>query len=298
LGANHYICKIYNFESILNSKHSKLKNSNIENYLQILKENDIKTKGFNDLISILKEKKDDFAFVLKDGHVSFFDLDIDNLEGVFKKFQYIRNTAVHLGANISDRDKEWLRSDFVIVIVFFIYTLLKAIDDFERVRKYWKGDYKPDIYEQNLDETPIEIFKRHISYDTLDLLVNNTNYIGEIEELASDLGLCYTCNDCKKEAFVLNVNDSEWNKCFYCGTLFHSGFADCPLCEGDDCVVYDISNIGSNKNVMPAYCYGCNENLKVYGCPVCGCAYSYDADSPIKEFFGDCCSKNFIERSW
>ena len=51
LVVKYYICNIYGFESILTSKYKKLKKNNIQQYLNEIEKNNIKTLGFNELNS-------------------------------------------------------------------------------------------------------------------------------------------------------------------------------------------------------------------------------------------------------
>ena len=64
----------------------------------------------------------------------------------------------------------------------------------------------------------------------------------------------------------------------------------------EDELIKNYLNIKINGNVMQAYCYRCETKLKVYECPICRDAYSYNNQHPIKLFNSKCCEENFVDR--
>lgn len=296
----YYICNIYGFESILTSKYKKVKKNNIQQYLNEIEKGNIKTLGFNELKSFLEEKQDSFGYVIKEGKSPFFWIEYDYLEGIFDKFQQIRNGFVHLGIDVDEEDKTWLETEFFTIIILFISIILREVDTFKQVLKYNTNPYKIDLYNTNLFNTPIDILKKHLSLKAFNELLNNKCFESNIIDIAEDIAGSeenYFCRECGKPALVLNVDESEGlSKCFYCGDLFEAGYADCTLCGSDNTIIYDYLNIKCNKNVMQAYCYGCKTKLKVYKCPTCGCTYSYNVQHQIESFHFECCKENFKDR--
>lgn len=297
----YYICNIYGFESILTCKYKKVKRDNVQQYINELEKNNIKTLGFNELKSFLEEKQDSFGYVIKEGKSPFFWIEYDYLEGIFDKFQQIRNGFVHLGINIDEGDKKWLESEFFTIIILFISIILREVDTFKEISKYnTNNPYKINLHNTNLFNTPIDILKKHLSSKAFNELLNNKCFESSIIDIAEDIGGnqgTYSCSECGKSTLVLNVDESEGiSKCFYCGDLFEAGYADCAICGDDNTVIYDYLNIKINGNVMQAYCYECKTNLKVYKCPTCECIYSYNGQHLIESFHFECCKENFKDR--
>ena len=93
----NYICKAYGFENILTDKFKKMRENDSKRYLNELSNYCIKTLGFNELKKVLESNDDYFGFVIKEGKSYLYNSEIeyDYLEGLFEKFQDIRNNFVH-----------------------------------------------------------------------------------------------------------------------------------------------------------------------------------------------------------
>lgn len=287
----YYVSRVYGFENILSKSQANKKNSNLEDYCNIINSSKIHTRGFSELIELLKSNKDQFAKIISKGTVVFFDLNISYFEDTFKNFQKIRNDAVHSACILTFDERKWIKSNFTVLVIFFIYTLLKRVKNFE-----YSLNPNLNAEECTLDQTPIEIFQCYLSSETVEVLKNSTHYIAEIEDVAGDIGQCYKCPECSKQALVLNADEEGWSKCFFCGSLFKAEYTDCPLCKVEESVCYDHNNIKINGNCMPAYCNSCEERMNVYKCPECDNSYAYDIDHDISSFHSECCLENFKPR--
>ena len=80
-----YICRTYGFENILTAKMCRLRDTNYTAYLKELKRGQIKTLGFEELKTLLNDKKDTFSPVIEDGRCPCFGIEYDYLEGNFAK---------------------------------------------------------------------------------------------------------------------------------------------------------------------------------------------------------------------
>lgn len=283
-----YIAKVYGFEYILRNASKNKRIHNGKQYLDNLNDSEIKTLSYKEIFDFFEENKDGFFDVKDKGSISFYELEVEYFTNTFDKFSKIRNAIVHLGYNFNEDELKWLKSEFTVFIIFVVYKLLKHI---KKKQNKFNNYYESD--EELLYETPNEIFEEFLSPETFEILKNDESYIGEIEELAMDLGNCYVCTECGKHAMVLNFQEG-WSKCFYCGTLPYCGYTSCQLCQGKDTVVYDISNIEFNENNLRGYCYNCETHMTVYKCPECGCDYSYNSNNR-PQFYNKCCKDNFKE---
>lgn len=288
----YYIACVYGFANILTPKMQRIKDNTPSLYLMSLNKDEIKTLSYDNIFKFFMSNNDDFFYVKERGAVNFCGLEIGYFGDIFDRFNNIRNAIVHLAYNFDDKEIEWIKSEFTVFIIFVVYKILK----YSSPRLWGKQEYEKFCdYEKckELDETPIEVFKKFLSRDVINILKNDENYIAEIEELASDLGEAYQCDICGKYAKVLDIEDG-WSKCFYCGELYYAGYVDCPVCKQKHVVQYDDLNIDVNHNVLPGYCSNCKKTVAVYKCPECGCAYGYDYEYVHKiDFYWDCCKKNF-----
>lgn len=293
----YYICTQYGFDEILTTKYKSLRNNNPLQYLQELELLNIKTLGFNELKAFLERKKDKFSYVIKEGVTPFFWIEYDYLEGTFEKFQNIRNGFVHLGVELSESDKRWIKTEFFSVVILFFSMLFRETD--ATVSKIYSKsrEYKFQIY-----QTPVDILKNYLSKEAFDALLQNKAYEDTIIDMAIDVskhGKCFKCDECGKNALAIDMEFTDGvTKCFYCGNIFKVGYADCNNCGSQDTVIYDNLNLIVNRNIMPAYCFECQEHIKIYVCPICEKSYTYDEYSPIKNFKFNCCKENFIDRIW
>lgn len=293
----HYVCSVYGFEMILTKKYKKMRYEQAQQYIYDIENNEIKTLGFNDLKDFLAEKQDYFGYVIKEGKSYLFQNEYDYLEGVFDEFQQIRNSFVHLGTDLKEKEKKWLEDDFFTMIIYFISVVL-------RKEYYFKKEHNIGEDEPNylyLFNTSIDILKKFISEEANKALLNNKCFEENICSLAEDISQIQesvTCRKCGKATLALDIKGTDGiSKCLYCGDTFRSDvYADCNACGYDNTVIYDYLNIKINGNVMQAYCYRCETKLKVYECPICRDTYSYNNQHPIKLFNSKCCEENFVDR--
>lgn len=296
-----YICRTYGFENILTAKMCRLRDTNYTAYLKELKRGQIKTLGFEELKTLLNDKKDTFSPVIEDGRCPCFGIEYDYLEGNFAKFQSVRNAFLHLGIESSDVDARWLASDYFCMLIIFISLLLREIDMIENQLNHGKS-YIPSVYaddgDVNLWSTPMDILMRHLSEETILKLRNNRSFMDNLYDFALDAydSNGYVCLKCGKEAVFLDIYDG-FTKCVSCGECFMAAYADCAICNSKHTVIYDRFNIAINQNIMPGFCYQCRNHPKVYQCPICGCTYSYSHKSPPKSFLWECCEEHFHDRS-
>lgn len=286
-----YICRVYGFECILTSKFKKMRQKNIKQYLNELRYCTIKTLGFNELKDFLKEKKDYFGFVIKEGKSYLYNLEIeyDYLEGLFDEFQNIRNNFLHLGIGLKEEDIRWIKSDFYTITIYFLSTIF---DRNKKVYNYEEVNYV-DFY-----ITSIDILMSKLSNEARLALKDDKNFEGELESIAEDISETketFRCTNCGKDTLALNIiNSGGQTKCLYCGLCIDAYYCECAICK-DDTIIFDGLNIKPNNNIMPGYCYRCEKKLKVYKCPSCGNVYSYDSKHPI-DFKLKCCESNFKDR--
>lgn len=294
LYVKNYVCKVYGFENILSSKYKKIRENDMNQYINELKNFSIKTLGFNELKDFLIEKNDYFADVINNGKSLLFlgEIEYDYLAGIFDKFQNIRNAFVHLGINLKKEDIKWIKNEFYTVIIYFISTIMN-----KNKAKNIKNIYD-DLLDNDYDVTSLDILISKLSSEARLLLDKDKEFEGELGSIAEDISStkeCFKCIDCGKDTLALNIIDSEGQtKCLYCGIAFYAAYCECTICH-DDTIVYDEDNMDNNNNVMPGYCYRCEKKLKVYMCPVCGQVYSYDSEHPI-HFNWECCENNFVDR--
>lgn len=282
-----YIAKVYGFEFILRNASKNIRLHNGRQYLDNLNNSEVKTLSYKEIFEFFKEKNDGFFDVKDTGSISFYELDVEYFDNTFDKFSKIRNAIVHSGYNFTEDKIKWLKSEFTVFIIFVVYKLFKHIK--KKGRKF-ENYYEYD--EELLYETPNEIFEEFLSPETFEILKNDESYIGEIEELAMDLGNCYVCTECGRHAMVLDFKDG-WSKCFYCGLFHYPGYTDCSICGGKRTVIYDVSNIEFNNNNLRGYCHNCSTHMTVYRCPECGWAYAYDGKhKPVID--GRCCKEHFV----
>ncbi|HFE9700317.1 TPA: hypothetical protein ACGA34_000283 [Clostridium perfringens] len=288
----NYVCRVYGFENILNSKYKKIRKNNIGQYFSELKNFNIKTLGFNELKNFLSEKDDYFAGVINNGKSYLYSLEIqyDYLIGLFNKFQNIRNNFLHLGIDLREEDINWIRDDFYVLIIYFISTIInknKQVDIFNELRQ-------KDFYITSLD-----ILISNLSNEAQLVLYNDKKFEAELGSIAEDLSNTnevFKCSKCGKDTLALDIVDSGGQtKCLYCGLCLDAYYCKCVICN-DDTIMYDELNMDNNNNVMPGYCYKCERKLKVYKCPVCGKVYSYNFQHPI-DFNWECCKGNFVDRN-
>lgn len=286
-----YVCKVYGFRNILDKEFKRMRESNIYEYSIRLEKNNIKTLGFSDLKSLLEQKNDYFGFVIKEGKSYLYNSDIqyDYLTGVFKKFQHIRNNFVHLGIDINIEDIKWVQMEMYIIIIYFVSTIIN-------INK--RKDIQ-DIFDQtDVYITSIDVLMSKLSTDARLVLENDEDFEAELSSIAEDISgpmEYFKCTKCGKETLALNIKETERiSKCLYCGDYFQVDYCECSICN-DDAVVYDGLNIDANDNVILGYCYRCQKKIKVYRCPKCGEAYTYNSDNPI-HFKNECCAENFRDR--
>lgn len=287
----NYICKAYGFENILTNKFKKMRENDVKQYYIELKNNNIKTLGFNDLKDVLVSNGDYFGFVIKEGKSYLYNSDIeyDYLEGLFDKFQDIRNNFVHLGIDLKENDIKWINSEFNMMIIYFLSTIMDKSE---------KENILEDLTYMDFYITSIDILKSKLSEEARSILENSEEFQGELESIAEDISEpneALKCTKCGKDTLALNIeNSGGQTKCLYCGFQFDAYYCECPTCKYNT-VVYDALNIEVNNNVMPGYCYKCEEKVKVYKCPICGQVYSYDIQHPI-HFKSKCCKNNYQDR--
>lgn len=296
-----YVCRTYGFKNILTNKTRRLRDNNYTAYLKELKCGQVKTLGFEELKTFLKDRKDTFSAVIENGNCPCFEIEYDYLEGSFSRFQSVRNAFLHLGVESSDIDIEWVSTEFFCVLIMFISLLLRKIDSIENQAQNEKI-YIPSVYadagDVNLWSTPMDILMRHLSENTILKLRNNRNFMDNLCDFAIGAydSNSYVCSKCGKKTLFLDVYDN-FVKCVSCGECFIAAYADCIICNSKRTVIYDPWNIKYNKNIMPGFCYQCRKHPKVYKCPICGHAYTYSHKAIPKSFLYECCEEHFFDRS-
>lgn len=137
------------------------------------------------------------------------------------------------------------------------------------------------------------MLRKHLSPKAFHELLSNKCFEDNIVDIAMDLGECYICNKCGKEALVLDVKESNGTfKCFYCGDFFYAAYSQCDICRSNNSVIYDDLNIEINGNVVSGYSYRCNKKSKIYKCPKCGCIYNYQIGQSVREYHYEYCREN------
>lgn len=230
----NYICKVYGFENILTSKFKKIKQNNITQYLNELRNHTIKTLGINELKNFLEEKDDYFGYVIKRGKSYLYSLEIeyDYLEGLFDKFQTIRNSFLHLRIDLKEEDKRWIKRDFYVVIIYFLSTIFKKNRELE-------------IYDQLVEVdfyiTSIDVLMSKLSSESRLALEDDIDFEEELASIAEDLSetnRAFKCTNCGKRTLALNIIGSVGQtKCLYCGLCLDGHYCKCAVCN-DDTILY------------------------------------------------------------
>ena len=289
-----YIQLSYGFQSILEQKSLKLRQSDPNSYLLLLNKGDLKTLGFEKIKKLLSNQKDAFAPIIENGQCPCLGIEYDYLEGLIEKFQSLRNRFMHLGIELNDQENKWISTDFFAMTIMFITLLLREIKKIST-----KPGSMGSIDTENTDlfDTPTDILRETLTAQTYGMLIANNSFYNSMWDLYSDAYdvNCYVCTKCGKESMFLNVH-SHFSKCMCCGHVIYANYVDCNQCQTEGAVIYDHLNIEINRNVMPAYCYNCQQYLKVYQCPVCKQAYAYEKIDDIEERLYDCCMDNFRDR--
>lgn len=175
------------------------------------------------------------------------------------EFQNLRNQLMHLG--MVDFSSEIPNKT--------IWLMVRIINQLN-----WQETLP--INEQYLSNS----LKAFLNEDLYEKLIKNSCYVGESIDRAYEIypDDMKHCLECGHESWALN--EYEERVCFVCGFKGHEtifGFTDCPKCDNENTIVYDVNSILTNKYV-PGKCCCCREKFKVSKCNFCGEVSVYPDD--------------------
>ncbi|QBA19750.1 hypothetical protein EU348_00640 [Chryseobacterium indologenes] len=244
LSLKAYLIKEVDITAILKSNKS-LSN---ENLLEKFKQNHLKTKTYEELKTILNDKRD---------LVFFSDVHFEHLT----RFQLYRNKLIHLNLFLSDDEIINLKKELIFAVTHLLMPLLTDIS-FEF-------------------ESPSEFYEEYLDKEDFDKLISFRPYIDEMHNMAIKYsGLAYECINCFNRTFSPNNE-----KCYCCNLdLFNAaGYINCDACEGKKAVVYDTLNIHDNDHSINGLCMKCGNKMMVYECPDCEVKFTYYGEPDFLE---------------